>query len=51
MAEQNKLFKKKRKQEENNMREKEMWKRLGELNKEFRDIRKSKKDSKKYLRA
>ena len=24
-----------------------MWKRLGELNKEFSDIRKSKKDSKK----
>ena len=44
MAEQNKLLKKQKKQEENKIRENEMWKRLGELNKEFSDIRKSKKN-------
>ena len=40
-----KLLKKKRKQEESKTKEKEMWKRLGELNQEFKEIKKSKKDS------
>ena len=40
-------LKKKKNQEENKIREKEMWKRLHELNKEFSGIRKSKKDFKK----
>ena len=48
VAEKNELLKsKKRKQEESKEKEKEMWKRLSELNKEFRDIKKFKKYSKK----
>ena len=40
VAEKNKLLKKKkRKQEENKIKEQEMWKRLGELNKEFSEIK------------
>ena len=38
---------KKRKQEESKVKEKGMWKRLGELNKEFNEVKKCKKDSKK----
>ena len=41
----NKLLKK-RKQEESNEKEKEMWKRLGEYDKQFQDIKNFKKDSK-----
>ena len=33
--------------EECKTKEKEIWKRLGELNKEFSEIKKAKKDSKK----
>ena len=40
LAEKNKLLKKKRKQEESKEKEKEMWKRLGEFNKEFKNIKK-----------
>ena len=48
VAEKNKLLKKKkRKQEETKMREKDMWKRLSQLNDEFKEIKKSKKDAKK----
>ena len=50
VAEKNKLLKK-RKQEESNVKEKEMWKRLSELNKEFNEIKKSKKDSKKVFES
>ena len=46
VAEKNKQLKK-RKQEESKVKEKVLWKRLGELNKEFNQIKKSKKDSKK----
>ena len=45
VAKKKKLLKKKRKQEESKTKEKEMWKRLGELNQEFKEIKKSKKDS------
>ena len=50
VAEKNKLLKK-RKQEESKVKEKEMWKRLSELNKEFNEIKKSKKDSKKVFES
>ena len=38
---------KKRKQEESKNHENEIWKRLSELNNEFKKIKKAKKDSKK----
>ena len=48
MAEQNKLFfkKKKKKQEKYKEDKKEMWSRLKELNKEFKDIKEHKKKAK-----
>ena len=46
VAEKNKLFKKKKKRKKI-IKAKEMWKRLGELNKEFSEIKKAQKDSKK----
>ena len=39
--------KKKRKQEETKRKEKDMWKRLSQLNVEFKEIEKPKKDAKK----
>ena len=48
VAGSNKLLKKnKKKQEESKEKEEKMWERLGELNKEFQDIKKFKKGSKK----
>ena len=47
VAEKNKLLRKKQKQEEDKVKEKQMWERLSELNKEFSDIRQSKKNSKR----
>ena len=44
MAEKNKLLKKKKKRKKK-IKAKEMWKRLGELNKEFSEIKKAQKDS------
>ena len=44
MAEKNKLLKKKKKRKKI-IKAKEMWKRLGELNKEFSEIKKAQKDS------
>ena len=41
------MLKKKRKQEETKIKEKDMWKRLNQLNDEFKEIKKSKKDAKK----
>ena len=49
VAEQNKLLKKKRKQEETKIKEKDMWKRLNELNSEFKEHKKTKKDAKKMF--
>ena len=46
-AEKNKLLNKERKQEISKEEEKKMWERLGELNKNFQDIKKSIKESKK----
>ena len=43
VAEKNKLLKKKKKQEKNKEDEKEMWTKLKELNKEFKDISEHKK--------
>ena len=43
MAENNKLFlKKEKKQEKDKEKEKAMWKRLGELNQEFKEIKEHK---------
>ena len=43
VAENNKLFlKKEKKQEKDKEKEKAMWKRLGELNQEFKDIKEHK---------
>ena len=50
VAEKNKPLNKKRKQEKSKEDEKKMWKRLGELNKNFQDIKKSKMESKKCQR-
>ena len=49
VAEKNKMLKKKkkRKQEEKRIKEKDIWKRLSQLNDEFKGINKSKKDAKK----
>ena len=48
VAKQNILLKKKkRKQEETKRKEKDMWKRLNELNSEFKEHRKTKKGAKK----
>ena len=50
MAEKDKLLKKKKREEENKLKEQEMVKQLGELNKEFRSIKgykKKKKEKKK----
>ena len=47
VAEKNKLLKKKRKQEETKVKEKDMWKRWNELNSEFQEHKKTKKDAKK----
>ena len=53
VAQQNKLLKKKKKkkerkkQEETKIKEKDMWKCLNELNSEFREHKKTKKDAKK----
>ena len=47
VAEKNKLLRKKQKQEQDKVKEKQMWERLSELNKEFSDIRQSKKNSKR----
>ena len=49
VAEQNKVLKKKKKQEETKMKEKDMWKGLNELNSEFKGHKKTKKDAKKCL--
>ena len=49
VAEKNKLLKKKRKLDENKEKGKEMQKRLSELNKEFRETKKFKKQSKNFL--
>ena len=45
------FWKKKKKQEENKEKEKAMWKRLGELNQEFKDIKENKKKSKKISKS
>ena len=50
MAENNKLLKKRKKQEENKEKGKAMWKRLGKCNQEFRDIKSFKKREKKKKR-
>ena len=42
-----KCFKKPRNAEENKVKEKNMWNRLAQLNSEFKDIEKAKKESKK----
>ena len=48
MAENNKLLKKqKQKTEENKVKEKDMWKQLSQLNREFKNIKKAKKEAKK----
>ena len=51
VAKKNKLLKKKKKkkqqQEETKIKERDMWKRLSQLNDEFKEIKKSKKDTKK----
>ena len=47
VAEQNKLLRKKKKQEETKIKENDMWKRLNELNSEFKECKKTKKDAKK----
>ena len=47
VAEKNKLLKKNKKTGRCKVKEKVMWKRLGELKKEFNEVKKSKKDSKK----
>ena len=47
MAENNKLLKKRKKQEENKEKGKATWKRLGKRNQEFRDIKSFKKRKKK----
>ena len=54
VAENNKLLKKKKekkKEEEDKQKEKAMWKRLGELNQEFKDIKEHKKKSKKMSKS
>ena len=51
VAEKNKLLRKKQKQEEDKVKEKQMWERLSELNKEFSNIRQSKKNSKRMLES
>ena len=54
-VEKNKLFLKKKKQEENKETEKELWTKLSGLNKEFKDIREHKQklkiNSKTVLKA
>ena len=45
------VFLKKKKQEENKEKEKAMWKRLGELNQEFKDIKENKKKSEKISKS
>ena len=47
MTEKNKLLKKKKREKENKLKEQEMVKRLGELNKKFRSIKCYKKNKKK----
>ena len=47
VAEKNKLLKKKEKQEELNENEAAYWKRLGELNKQFKANKKAKKEANK----
>ena len=47
VAEKNKLLKKKEKQEEFNENEAAYWKRLGELNKQFKANKKAKKEANK----
>ena len=47
VAEKNKLLKKKKKQEEFKENEEVYWKRLGELNKQFKANKKAKKEAKK----
>ena len=47
MAENNKLLKKRKKQEENKEKGKATWKSLGKRNQEFRDIKSFKKPKKK----
>ena len=49
IAENNKLLKKKQKNEENKVKEKEMWKHLAQLNGEFKNIKKAKKKRPKNL--
>ena len=43
----NKLLKKKRKVEENKIKQKDMWERLAKLNGELKDVKKEKKEAKK----
>ena len=47
VAKKKKLQRSKRKEEEDKVKEKQMWERLSELNKEFSNVRQSKKNSKK----
>ena len=42
-----KFFKKSQNAEENKVKEKNMWNRLAQLNSEFKDIKKAKKEPKK----
>ena len=51
VAEKNKLLNKKRKHEKSKEDEKKMWKRLGQLNKNFQDIKKIKKGIKKMSKT
>ena len=47
VAKKKKLERSKRKEEEDEVKEKQRWERLSELNKEFSNVRQSKKNSKK----
>lgn len=51
VAETNKLLKKKKKQEEFKKSEEAYWKRLGELNKQFKANKKDKKEAKKMYQT
>ena len=50
VAEKNKLLNRKRKQEKPKEDKKKVWQCVGELNKNFQDIKKSRKESKKCQR-
>ena len=47
VAEKNKLLTKKRKNDQNKIKEKDKWECLAKLNSEFKDVKKAKKESKK----